>query len=197
MPILKTIFGLQCYERLDNNNALLLEISHYLLQRLCFNEPLRVEFKTPYSHPYHHSASSFFFYMMINNVKFYTLDSYLSNRSLRLRAIYLCSLIPVKLQIHFISTSIEIDDKFKQSATEKELSYVHAINCVWRNYHQQSRVKSLLRLCILCTRSSMSSLDDASFMSLPVPPLIRKLLTYRDIAEEIFEEWCHGPTTPS
>ena len=119
------------------------------------------------------------------------------NNGLRkLRAMYLCNLILLKLQIDFTSTSIEIDDKFKHAVTE-ELSYAHAIDCVWRSYCQQCHVKSLLRLCILCTRSSMSSLDDASFMSLPVPPYIRKVLTYRDIAEEIFEEWRHGPTISS
>ena len=136
--------------------------------------------------------------MMINNVEFcISKRSGYNNSSLELPFTYLCSLLLVELQVDFISTPREIDDKFKQSATEKKLTYLHAIDCVWKNYHKQSRVKSLLRLCILCTRSSMSSLDDASFMSLPVPPYIRKLLTYRDIAEGIFEEWCHGPTISS
>ena len=196
VPILNTIFRLQGYERPDKGNACLLEMFHQLLQRLRFNEPLRVQFQT-YSHLGFQSTSFFYLRILINNVPFYTLHRCYNNRSLKFLAMYLCSLILVKLQVDFTSTQREIDNKFKQSATEKELSYVHAINCVWRNYHQSSRVKSLLRLCILCTRSSMSSLDDASFMSLPVPPLICELLTYRDIAEEIFEEWCHGPTTPS
>ena len=197
VPILKTIFMLQHFERPEKDNACLLEMFHQLLQRLRFNEPLRVKFITSYLFPWLRSTSIFFLRMMINNVRFHGPSGYYNKRQLKLLVMYLCSLILVKLQIGFTSASIEIDDKFKQSATEKELSYVHAINCVWRNYHQQSRVKSLFRLCILCIRSSMSSLDDASFMSLPVPPLICKLLTYRDIAEEVFEEWCHGPTISS
>ena len=195
VSILNIMFGFQGYGRQDKDNTCLLEMSHHLLQRLRFSEPLRVKFKRSlYTHPCVHSTPISFLCMVINNVEF---CPPLYNSSMEPLAMYLCSLILVKLQVDLIATPREIDDQFKQSATEKELSYVHGIDGVWRSYHQQSHVKSLLRLCILCTRSSMSSLDDASFMSLPVPPLIRKLLTYRDIAEEIFEEWCHGPTISS
>ena len=45
VPILRTAFGLQCYEIPDKDNARLLEMFHQLLQRVHFNEPLRVEFK--------------------------------------------------------------------------------------------------------------------------------------------------------
>ena len=167
--------------------------------RIHFNEPLLVEFKTSYEILSTFPHRIVFLRMEINNVEFYTSKSFCYRRSvdlLDLLDMYLCSLILMKLQVHFISTPKEIDEEFKQSVTE-ELSYMHAIDCVWRSHHQQCHVKSLLRLCILCTRGSMSSLDDASFMSLPVPPYIRKLLTYRHIAEEILEEWCHSPTISS
>ena len=199
VPILKTILMLQGHRRPDKDNAYLVEMLHQLLQRLHFNEPLRVEFKTVSSHQCRHVPVSlpfkFSLHMAINNVEVCTSRRY--NSSPMFLAMYLGSLILVKLQTDFISTPREIVDRFKQSAAKKMLTNVHPIDCVWRCYRQQCHVKSLLRLCILCTRSSMSSLDDANFMSLPVPLYIRKLLTYRDIAEEIFEEWCHGPTISS
>ena len=202
VPILRAILRLQGYGRPDKDDAWLLEMSHQLLQRLHFNEPVRVDFKTVSKREYSECRHSlcgpdhkFILLMVINNVEVCTSRKY--NRLPMFCAMYLCSLILVKLQTDFISTSTEIDDKLKHAVTEEELCYVHAIDCVWTTYHQQCHVKSLLRLCILCTRSSMSSLDDASFMSLPVPPYIRKLLTYRDIAEDVFEEWCHGPTISS
>ena len=62
--ILNTISGLHSCEVLDNDNACLLEMFHQLLQRLCLNETLRIEFKTLYSHR--------LLCMMINHVKICT-----------------------------------------------------------------------------------------------------------------------------
>ena len=123
VSILRTIFGLQRYKRPDKDNACLLEMFHQLLQRLRFNEPLRVEFKT--SHEYL-SKRGFprcivLLRMEINNVEFYTSKSFCYKRSfdlfqpeLELLDMYLCSLVLMKLQVHFISTPKEFDEKFKQ-----------------------------------------------------------------------------------
>ena len=107
--------------------------------------------------------------------------------------LYLCSLILVELQLDLTLPQQQIADRVASTVTEMELTYAHAIDDMWSNYSQQCRVKSLLRLCILCTRKSMNGMDDESFLSLPVPPYIRKLLTYQDVAKKIFEHGCHGP----
>ena len=115
--------------------------------------------------------------------------------SCTLPSMWLCSLMLVELQsdLTLPQSQVAIADSLPSTATEMELTYARAIDDIWRNYHQQCDVKSLLRLCILFARKSMRSLDDDSFLSLPVPPYLRKLLTYRDVSEKIFEQWCEGP----
>ena len=149
---------------------------HQLLQRLHFDEPLKVEIC--------HSSSLRMMVMgaMIDPIAYYS------------HPVYLCSLILVELQFDLTSVPGNITNVLSNNARAEALIYAPAVEEVWKNCHQQNHVKSLLRLCILKTRSSMSSLDDDSFLSLPGPPYLRRLLTYRDVSERIFAEWCNGIT---
>ena len=106
---------------------------------------------------------------------------------------YLCSLM-IELQFDVLSTPNDIVPRLSQPVTlsDELKARAQAVDDVWKTYRQKCKVKSLLRLCILRIRNSMSSLDDNSFLSLPVPPYIRRLLTYTDVAERIHEEWCKG-----
>ena len=97
----------------------------------------------------------------------------------------------VLVELQFESVSIPRRKRKISEDTElAETKFPHV-----RMYDED--VKSLLRLCILQTRNSMSSLDDESFLSLPVPPYIRKLLTYRDVSEKVFEKLCEVPNEQS
>ena len=162
----------------DKNDIGVLEVIHQLLQRLHFDKPLVLDIKTRLG-----------CFIINDNVD--ASSPYLTHSPLFL---YLFSWILVELQFDLASTPSEIGDDWEQTEINQVLwSYSHAAGDIWKKYHQQSRVKSLQRLCILCTRNSMSSFDDESFVSLPVPPYLRKLLTYRDVSEKIFEEWCRAP----
>ena len=159
----------------DKTDIGVLEVIHQLLQRLHFDKTLVVEIRT---HPGH---------FIINRTVILSFN-YI-NSPLHL---YLFSWILVELQFDFASTPSDVVQGRK--FPPEIMSYLHAAGDIWKKYHQQSRVKSLQRLCILCTRNSMSSLDDESFLSLPAPPYIHRLLTYRDISEKIYGEWCRTPT---
>ena len=109
---------------------------------------------------------------------------------------YLCSLILTELQFDVLSTPTDIVPRLSQPLTlpDELKARAQAVDDLWRTYRQKCKVKSLLRLCILRIRNSMSSLADDGFLTLPVPPYINKLLTYTDVAERIYEEWCKGIT---
>ena len=167
-----------CYlfgnKHLDENDKCLLEMFHQLLQRLHFNEPLVLDVPISYEVDYLH--------IHLNNI---TVADIRDSRSLY--SAYIGCLILVELQFDLASTPDDLAYEI-QGKVLVDLTYAHAIDDMLRNYRQQRHVKSLLRLCVLRTRKSMRSLDDESFLSLPVPPYIRKLLTYRDVAEKIFVE---------
>ena len=164
-------------ERPEKTDSYMFEMVHQLLQRLHFSESLNLaiinEFPVPVC-------------MKINGIKVRP-TSYGES----FHIMYLCSLILVELQFDMGSTPSRIAE---WPCSAKNAYYACATDNVWRKFHQQCHVKSLSRLCILCIRNSMCSLDDESFLDLPVPPRIRRLLTYRDVAEVIYEEWSHGPT---
>ena len=105
---------------------------------------------------------------------------------------YLCSLLLAELQFNVVSTPDDIVPGLSKSVTDELKARAQAIDDMWRTYCRRCKVKLLLRLCILKTRNSMSSLDDNSFLSLPIPSYIRRLLTYTDVAERIHEEWSKG-----
>ena len=78
--------------------------------------------------------------------------------------------------------------EFTKSVTDE--SWKQAVIDIWEAYDQRhGKVKSLFKLCIQCTRKSMSSLDDDSFQSLPLPSKIQNFLKLRDVAEIICEAW--------
>ena len=111
-----------------------------------------------------------------------------------LSVVYLISLILVELHIDLASTPNQIVGTLPNSVTGGTLEYAQAVDDVWKTYYEECHMKSLLRLCILCTRNSMHRVDDESFLCLPVPTYIRKLLTYRAVSERIFEQWRRGIT---
>ena len=182
--ILKSICTLVSMEKRPNTTeSHLFEMLHQLLQRLHFDEVLEIKIhRGEYEH------------MSINGIRISPYIPHIPGYSRPLCTIYLCSLILVELQFDFTSVPVEVADDVKSQVTNKELTNAHTLEDVWTNCHQQCPVKSLLRLCILCTRNTMSSLDDESFLSLPVPPYIRELLTYRDVSEKIFEKWSQSLT---
>ena len=169
-PIIHEIFDNELF---DNNETCLLEMFHQLLQRLHFDEPLVVNVMVDDDTGY----------LDINNI---TVAGICDIRSLY--SAYIGCLILVELQFDMASVPDDMAGDIQHIDTVEEFTYAHALDDMLRNYRQQSLVKSLLRLCILQTRNSMRSLDDDSFLSLPVPPYIRKLLTYHDVAEKIFFE---------
>ena len=160
------------------------DILHQLLQRLCINKVLNVVILQ----------------MASGNPAYFTLSGFpLGRRPYSIhqhnaKPIYLCSLIVVELEFSVILKPKEVAKYLTHVTKCIEKKYARAFLRLWRKYHQQCLVKSLLRLCILQTRSSMNNLDDKSLLSLPVPPRIRRLLTYQDIADVMYEHWSHGPT---
>ena len=160
-----------------NMNNRVLEAVHQLLQRLHFDVVIDV-------------VIQYTLFMAVNDV---TITSRLDGPS-ACTARYICSVILTDLQFDFAAIPSKIVDTVANSATNKQLNYAHAADEVWKNYDQQSRMKSLLRLCILRIRSSMKRLDDDSFLSLPIPRYIRWMLTYRDVSEKIYHECCEAAT---
>ena len=142
------------------------EMLHRSLQRLHFDESLKVEITFGIS-----SAC-----MVVNGVNF------VSTGCGQLLPIYLYSLLLVELQFDFASVPNKTADDVERIAGTEGLKYACAVDTVWKDYHTHGHLKSLLRLCILQIRSYMSSLDDDSFLSLPVPPYLRKLLMYDNVA---------------
>ena len=174
-------------ERLDKSNACMFEMFQQLVQRLYFDKPLMVEIKYKNTnlvgpHPLQCFPCRCF---SINGVVVTSFPNSTCTLS-----VYLCSLILVELQFELASTPDEIVNIRSRSVTKEVLTYTCATNDLWRKYREQCCVRPLLRLCILCIRNSMSRLDNESFLSLPVPPYICQLLTYRDISKTIFEEMC-------
>ena len=179
--ILATICKILGNKQQDGNNSCLMEMIRHSVQRLHFDKPLEVEMG--YEHEYYGGA------LKINEVEVLPFCD-----SSALDVMYLCSLILVELPLDLILAPCEIN--FQLQMTKQDTYYARAVNDMWRKYHLQSCVKSLQKLCILSDRSSMNSLDDESFLSLPVPPYIRKLLAYQNVSEEIFKEWQQGPRVP-
>ena len=162
--IIRTIYTLLGKTKLESKltNKVLLEMLHQLLQRLTFVQPLKVVCKET-------SNIS----MTINDMDIGLqldrdgIDAWIAKLIGRM-------LLAIKFDV----------------VVEYTLQWNSSLEDVCLQLSSQDRVKSLLRLCILQIRTSMSSLDDDSFLSLPVPPFIRRLLAYRDVSEEIFEKWC-------
>ena len=106
------------------------------------------------------------------------------------KCMYLMSLLLLHLDWNIVSIPEPID--VHGSIPEQDLLCVHAINEIWNSYRLKPKVKSLLTLCIQQTRKHMHSLTTTSFMSLPVPSYIKRLLKYTDIADvfcEAFRLW--------
>ena len=173
MDILKVIGGiLEEKKNSDKTATYNFEMLHWSLQRLHNDESLNVEI----------TCCLFSTCMVVNGVKI------VSTMSTQLLPIFLYSLLLVELQFDLASVPNKIANNVERIAGTEGLTHACAVDTVWKDYHKHGHLKSLLRLCILQIRSCMSSLDDDSFLSLPVPPYLRKLLTYYDVVEKIFSE---------
>ena len=136
-------------------NAVVLQMIQQLIQRLHFEGPIKVFI----------SLYGVGTRLTINN------DDCFHDWHMSVLVPYMCSLMLTELQFDLLSTSDDIVLGLPDQSTASELiARAHAIDDLWRTYRQKCKVKSLLRLCILRTRKSMSSLDDNSFLSLPGSP---------------------------
>ena len=172
---ISTLFSLT--EKPDKTSTHLFEMLHQLLQRLHFDGPVNVKI----------TCQGFNKRISVNGVVIVSMTVF---RSIKLLHVYLCSLLLVALEFDLTSVPNRIEKSLPSNVGTEELTYACVVDDVFEDYRKQGRVKCLLRLCILQIRSCMTSLDDDSFLRLPVPPYIRGLLTYRDVAEKIFVEWC-------
>ena len=111
------------------------------------------------------------------------------------RVFYLYSLLVLLLDLHVAQMPdiAKVTSYMTRSMTEA--SCKQAVVDIWMAYDQRhGKVKSLFKLCIQCTKKSMSNLDDDSFQSLePLPSKIRNLLMLRDVAEVICKAWVLWP----
>ena len=105
------------------------------------------------------------------------------------KGLNLITLLVFYLDWNIVSTPEAITPRLHNSATEQDMLYARAIDAIWKNHLCKPNVKSLLTLCIQNTRQHMINLKDSSFMSLPVPSYIRRLLMYRDVADKVCEAW--------
>ena len=112
-----------------------------------------------------------------------------SEPSLYLKRAYLTSLLILHLNWNCMSVPEAIAPMLPAKATEQEVAHAHALDGIWDTYRRKPRITSLLTLCIQQTRKHMNSLTDSSFMSLPVPASVRRLLMYRHIADIVWEAW--------
>ena len=166
------------------DSAVVLYLLQQLIQRLTFLQPISV-----YIDPESWNNA-----IQINDEKTGTV---IRNNVQFYQALNLLTLLLITLQIDIESIPDDIVPSLLDlylDSTEECMAYAHAVDDLWRTFRQTCKVKSLLRLCILRVRNSMSSLDDNSFQTLRlhVPPYVHRMVTYRDVAEGIHEEWCKG-----
>ena len=167
---------------------------HQLIQRLHFVEPLQVmiTFEPPPSG--------------IGKVDLVVNGETISECTLALRPSYLSCLMLVKLNFNVILIDCNIVPgsptekrllsrvRYEEITEETQKTYIRLIQELHETNSQKYNVKSLERLCILQIRDAMNTLDDDSFLSLPVPPLLHRLLTYRDVVTIIIDQWNNLPT---
>ena len=160
------------------------EMLHQLVQRLDIVQPLNLTIK----------VDSYDCIIHLNANGVVILKGTLQHTSCQ--TVYLCCLILSELQLDVI-TPPDISPLLRQmSLLTETMAYAHATDDLLKDFHQQHNVKSLLRHCILRIRTSMRSLDSNSFLNLPVPTYIRRLLTLQDISEKIYKVWCNEETKP-
>ena len=166
------------------DNAVVLQMLHQLIQRLTFPQPIRI-----------HIDPHCWEGIQINDEKIGKLET---NNVQDYLALYLLNSLMMEFQFDIDSIPDDIVPRVPVPRFPREecMAYANAVDDLWRTFRQSCKVKSLLRLCILQVRNSMSSLDDKSFQTLlpEVPNSVHRMLTYCDVAERIYEEWCKGMT---
>ena len=171
--------------RPDKTDMNLFEMLHQVIQRIKFDQPIKCEITYGGLRRYQHWS------ITINDLGVGHTTRY------SVFHIYLCHLLLFEQQFNFASmpSAVPVAKQLHRIKTKEDLAFLQAADEMWM--HQKDRVRSLHRLCVLCIRNSMRSLDDNSFLSLPVPLYIRRLLTFCDVSEKVFEEWCRGQNTPA
>ena len=154
------------------------EMLHQLIQRLIFEQPLRMKIDISYYRTLR----------LIINDDYIVTDEHKHKSS---ELVYLCSVILCELNFDAVFSPSALPPKEQTTARFEGRDFREAVDDLWRAYHkhQQHNVKSLARLCILQIRNTMCRLDDNSFLTLPVPFWLRRMLTYRDVSEKVYEQW--------
>ena len=152
------------------------EMLHQLVERLDLVQPLNLTIKV--------DSYNYIIHLKANGVVI--LSGAVMHSSCQ--TVYLCCLILSELQLDVIAPP-DISPLPQLALSTETMAYAEATDDLLKAFHQQHNVKSLLRHCILRIRTSMRSLDSNSFMNLPLPTYIQRLLTLRDISEKICEEW--------
>ena len=165
----------------DENTKRASEIGYKLIQQLV-QQRKQVDFLSVDNS----FASICGFLKLYTNKKLFMSESTLKGR-------YLINLLLSHLNWNIVSTRRFIDEQPVSLLSELGIRCVHAIECIWDSYEHKPKVNSLLTLCIQQTRKHMNSLTNNSFMSLPVPKSIRRLLMLTDIADALIEAWLLWP----
>ena len=104
----------------------------------------------------------------INTGTVIRLSTSVPNNDDKYRGFYLDSLLVLLLDLDLTQMP---DDEITRTMTDE--SWKQAVIDIWMAHDQRhGKVKSLFKLSIQCTRKSMSSLNDDSFQSLPIPSKI-------------------------
>ena len=166
---------LLCYVLNIGSSNNILELLHQLIQRLICKHKLIIKI----------DMSSYQTITLTVDGNSIVTDEHQFDSS---KLVYLCSLVLCKLQMNVLFLVSSFRDTLLFQASEEP--FIKEACKLWISflYHQANSVKSLERLCILQIRNSMNRVDDNSFLSMPVPILIRRFLTYRDVSETIYDK---------
>ena len=163
------------------NSEVMSKMFQQLLQRLIFDWPISLTIEI-------RNEDDFSVDIQINQNDIY------QSRWYSLKETYLWSLLLSHLDCNMTSTQEATGARMHNPmANEKCLAHVQAIDDLWKKCRSRSSVHSLLRLIIQQVRQSMNNLSDSSFLTLPVPSSICKMLMYQDITDVVCEAWLLWP----
>ena len=167
-------------EKVTRDYTVMSKMLQQLLQRIIILEPLTVKVQVQEDEM---SSVWISVDMRIN-------QKYVMRYQETFQGVYICSLLLSRLDCAISTVPDPIVPFLPSSSPKKILAHAQAVDDIWETYQKKHGTRSLLCLCIRQIRHSLNSLSDSSFLTLPVPSSIRKLLMYHDLAEVIHEEWC-------
>ena len=184
--LLRIICVLLIETRAVQDYDVILKMLQQLLQRLILDQPISfmIHIETESDSDIEDDITNE--YIMLD-IKLNQDDVY--SGVISVQSLYLLSLL-----LFHLDCDISFPETFKphvqHSESSKEiLTYTQAVDDIWKTHNKKSGVRSLLSLCIQQIRQSMNSLSDSSFLTLPVPSHICKMLMNQDIADVICEAW--------